>query len=97
METLQTTHLFDVFGTSDLTQIDFVWLWGPQGSREGPQGSREGPQGGARGAQSTISTPLWEISTPHWTQGRYDQRHRGDPCRASRRLTGYTLTHGAVI
>ena len=60
MEKLQTTHFFDVFGTSDLTQIDFLWP-------RGPQGSREGPQGGARGAQSAISTPLWEISTPHWT------------------------------
>ena len=67
MEKLQKTHLFDVFGTSDLTQIDFLWPRGPQGSREGPQGSREGPQGGPRGAQSAISTPLWEISTPHWT------------------------------
>ena len=60
MEQLQKTNLFDVFGTSDLTQIDFLWP-------RGPQGSREGPQGGPRGAQSAISTPLWEISTPHWT------------------------------
>ena len=66
MEQLQHTHFFDVFGTSDLTQIDFLWPRGPQGSREGPQGSREGPQGGARGAQTAISTRLWEISTPHW-------------------------------
>ena len=54
------THFVDVFGTSDLSKIDFLWP-------RGPQGSREGPQGGARGAQSAISTPLWEISTPHWT------------------------------
>ena len=60
METRQKKHHFDVFGTSDLTQIDFLWP-------RGPQGSREGPQGGARGAQSAISTPLLEISTPHWT------------------------------
>ena len=74
LEKLQKTHLLDVFGTSDLTQIDFLWprgpqgsREGPQGSREGPQGSREGPQGGPRGAQSAISTPLLEISTHHWT------------------------------
>ena len=60
MDKLQTTHLFDVFGTSDLSTIDFLWP-------RGPQGGREGPQGGARGAQSAISTPLWQISTPHWT------------------------------
>ena len=60
MEQLQTTHLFDVFGYSDLSTIDFL-LPGR------PQGSREGPQGGPRGAQSAISTPLWEISAPRWT------------------------------
>ena len=66
-KTTKKTNLFDVFGTADLSKIDFLWPRGPQGSREGPQGSREGPQGGPRGAQSAISTPLWEISTPHWT------------------------------
>ena len=45
MGKLQKTHFVDVLGTSDLTQIDFLWPRGPQGSREGPQGSREGPQG----------------------------------------------------
>ena len=72
MEKLQTTHFFDVFGTSDLTQIDFLWPRGPQGSREGPQGSREGPQGGPRGAQSAMSKLLWEISTPHWGAMMHD-------------------------
>ena len=56
----RTSHMLDVFGTSDLSTIDFLWP-------RGPQGSRGGPQGGPRVAQSAISTPLWDISTPHWT------------------------------
>ena len=58
MEQLQNSYFFDVFGTSDLSTIDFLWA-------QGPQGSREGPQGGPRGVQSAISTPLWEIGTSH--------------------------------
>ena len=57
---LQNTHLFDVFGTSDLSKIDFLWPWGPQGSREGPQGGRGVPS-------APFRHPYGEICTPHWT------------------------------
>ena len=44
MKKTTNTYLFDVFGTSDLSTIDFLWPRGPQGSREGPQGGRGVPR-----------------------------------------------------
>ncbi len=64
MEKLQTTHIFYVFGTSDLTQIEFVWPRGPQRSREGPQGSREGPQGGRGVPRAPFRHPYGRLAHP---------------------------------
>ena len=36
--------LFDVFGTSDLLKIDFLWPQGPQGAERDPRGGEGGPE-----------------------------------------------------
>ena len=57
MEKPKNTKNEYVLGTSDLSKIDFLWPWGPQGSQEGPQG-------GLRGAQSAFRHPYARLAHP---------------------------------
>ena len=58
MEKQQNIHLFDVFGTSDLTQIDFYVPGDPRGAERDPRGGRGVPRVPFRHP--------YGMSTPHW-------------------------------
>ena len=64
MEQLQTTHLFDVFGTSDLTQIDFLWPRGPRGAERDPMGADRDPRGGQGVPRVPFRHPYGRLAHP---------------------------------
>ena len=61
------THLFDVFGTSDLSTIDFLWPRGPQGADSDPRGTRGAPRAPFRHPYWRLHN--WTLQVPHVCPG----------------------------
>ena len=63
MEKLQQTHFFDVFGTSDLTEIGFYGPGDPRVAQRDPRGAERDPRGAERDPRGGEGCPECHFDT----------------------------------